>query len=204
MCLCKDVLISHKVFLKLFCRSQLLHKSVNLSFAFTNMKNKLTDFSGNWLLQTDSENTLCEMNPGHNDRQKPGCTRRRVRLITKEAIRLITKEEVRLITKEATRPIRLIKKEETGPIMLSTKEEMGSMRLMTKERTGPITCRMGSIIYRMEPISWQAAVRNCSCKLCRKTTRILSRKTTWGLTRGRAREMGREGTLPRLRGFQRI
>jgi len=35
--------ISHTVFLKSFCRSQLPHKSVNLSFTITNIKNKLTD-----------------------------------------------------------------------------------------------------------------------------------------------------------------
>ena len=37
------VFISHKVFLSSFCRSQLPHKSVNLSFTITNKKNKLTD-----------------------------------------------------------------------------------------------------------------------------------------------------------------
>ena len=39
--------ISHKVFLKSFCRSQFPHKSVNLSFIITNIKNKLTDLCGN-------------------------------------------------------------------------------------------------------------------------------------------------------------
>ena len=34
-----DALISHKVFSKLFCRSQLLQESVNLSFAITNITN---------------------------------------------------------------------------------------------------------------------------------------------------------------------
>ena len=33
--------------LKWFCRSQLPHKSVNLSFTITNMQNKLTDLCGN-------------------------------------------------------------------------------------------------------------------------------------------------------------
>ena len=42
--LCWLDLISHKVFMKPFCRSQLPHKSVNLSFTITNIKNKLTDF----------------------------------------------------------------------------------------------------------------------------------------------------------------
>jgi len=50
-------------FLKSLCRSQLLHESVNLSFTLTNMKNKLTDSCGNWLLQNDFENTLSEMRP---------------------------------------------------------------------------------------------------------------------------------------------
>ena len=35
--------ISHKVFSKIFCRSQLPHKSVNVSFTITNTKNKLTN-----------------------------------------------------------------------------------------------------------------------------------------------------------------
>ena len=39
-------LISHKVFLKSFCRSHPPHKSVNSSFTITNMKNKLTDLWG--------------------------------------------------------------------------------------------------------------------------------------------------------------
>ena len=41
------VFISHKVFLKSFCRSELPHKSVNLSFTITNIKNKLADLCGN-------------------------------------------------------------------------------------------------------------------------------------------------------------
>jgi len=40
-------LISHKEFLQSFCRSQLPHKSVNLSFTITNINNKLTDLCGN-------------------------------------------------------------------------------------------------------------------------------------------------------------
>ena len=35
------------VFLKSFYRSQLSHKSVNLSFTMTNIKNKLTNLGGN-------------------------------------------------------------------------------------------------------------------------------------------------------------
>jgi len=40
-------LFSHKVFSKSFDRSQLPHKSVNLSFTITNVKNKLMDLYGN-------------------------------------------------------------------------------------------------------------------------------------------------------------
>ena len=54
-------LISHKVFLKSFCRSQRPHKSVNLSFTVTSNKNKQTDLCGNILLQNDIENTLCRI-----------------------------------------------------------------------------------------------------------------------------------------------
>ena len=39
-------LVSHNIFFKSFCRSQLLHKSVNLSFIITNIKNRLTDLWG--------------------------------------------------------------------------------------------------------------------------------------------------------------
>ena len=38
--------LSHKVFLKSFCRSQLCHESVNLSFTITNIKNKLMELYG--------------------------------------------------------------------------------------------------------------------------------------------------------------
>ena len=43
----RSILISHKVFLKSFCRSQLPHKSVNLSFTITHTKNKLKNLYGN-------------------------------------------------------------------------------------------------------------------------------------------------------------
>ena len=52
--------IPHKVFLKAFRRSQLPHKSVNLSFTITNIKHKSMDFCGNWHLQNDLKTTLCE------------------------------------------------------------------------------------------------------------------------------------------------
>ena len=40
-------LISHKVFSKPFCKSQPPHKSVNLFFPHTEIKNELTNLSGN-------------------------------------------------------------------------------------------------------------------------------------------------------------
>ena len=42
-----SVFIAYKMFLKSLCRSQLPHKSVNLSFTITNIKDKLTDLCGN-------------------------------------------------------------------------------------------------------------------------------------------------------------
>ena len=44
-------LISLKVFVKSFCRSQFPHKSVNLCFIITNTKDELTNLCGNRLLQ---------------------------------------------------------------------------------------------------------------------------------------------------------
>ena len=46
-CLFGVEFISQKRSLKSFCKSQFLHKSVNLSFIITSVKNKLTDFGGN-------------------------------------------------------------------------------------------------------------------------------------------------------------
>ena len=69
-------LISHKVFFKSFCRSQLHHKSVNLSFTIASIKNKLTDFCGNRLLQNDFKNTLCEIKPRQLlNGEEPGLTK---------------------------------------------------------------------------------------------------------------------------------
>jgi len=45
--------ISHKVFLRAFCKSRLTHKSVNVFFILVIVKNKLTDLCGNRLLQDD-------------------------------------------------------------------------------------------------------------------------------------------------------
>jgi hypothetical protein len=49
------------VFLKLFCKSQVPHKSVNLFFILVAVKDKLTDLWGSWLLQNDFYNTLSEV-----------------------------------------------------------------------------------------------------------------------------------------------
>ena len=43
-----------------FLRSQPPNKSVNLSFTITNIKNKLTDLCGKWLLQNVFKKTFCE------------------------------------------------------------------------------------------------------------------------------------------------
>ena len=43
----RGILFSHTVFLKSFFRSQIPHKSVNVSFTITDIKNKLTDLCGN-------------------------------------------------------------------------------------------------------------------------------------------------------------
>ena len=56
-------LISQKVFFKSFCRSQLPHKSVNLSFILTNMKNEEYD-DGFWLLQNNFIKNICEIKAG--------------------------------------------------------------------------------------------------------------------------------------------
>ena len=60
LCCHRDV-ISHKVFFKSICISQLPQKSVNLSFTIIYMQNKLTNLCGNWHLQNDFKNALCEM-----------------------------------------------------------------------------------------------------------------------------------------------
>ena len=54
-------IISQKVFIKSFCKSQFPHRSVELSFIITNLKSKLTDLCGNWLLHNVFINTLCEI-----------------------------------------------------------------------------------------------------------------------------------------------
>jgi hypothetical protein len=44
---CPDDLISQTVLIKSFCKSQFLHKSVNLFFILVIMKDKLKDLCGN-------------------------------------------------------------------------------------------------------------------------------------------------------------
>ena len=56
--------ISQKVFIKSFCRSQLLHKSVNVSFTRTNIKKKVDRFVWELTFAETTLNTLCEMRPG--------------------------------------------------------------------------------------------------------------------------------------------
>ena len=62
--LCSLELISHKVFLKSFCKSQLPNKSVNLFFILVIVKDKLTDLWGSCLFPNDFKNTLCEIRVG--------------------------------------------------------------------------------------------------------------------------------------------
>ena len=57
-----STLISLKVFSRSFCRSPFPHKSVYLSFIIIDIKKKLTDLYGNWLLRDDFINTWCEIN----------------------------------------------------------------------------------------------------------------------------------------------
>ena len=54
-------LISHKVFLKSFYISHPPHRSVNLSFTVTNVKNTMTDLCGNRLVKNDFMNTFYEI-----------------------------------------------------------------------------------------------------------------------------------------------
>jgi len=50
--------IAHKVFIKLFYKSQFPHKFVQLSFNITNIENKSTDVYENRLLQNDFIDTI--------------------------------------------------------------------------------------------------------------------------------------------------
>jgi len=53
--------VSNNVFLKSIGRSQLPHKSVNVSFTITHKKNTLTNSCGNRLSKNDFRNTVCEI-----------------------------------------------------------------------------------------------------------------------------------------------
>jgi hypothetical protein len=53
--------ISHKVFVKSFCRSQVPHNSVNLSFTNSNIKVELTDLCGIDFFKNDFKNALCKI-----------------------------------------------------------------------------------------------------------------------------------------------
>jgi len=68
-------ILSQAVFIKSFCKSQVPHKSVNLSFIITNVKNKLTDLCGNGLLKNDFINTFCEMGLDNGTPQTAGKAR---------------------------------------------------------------------------------------------------------------------------------
>ena len=56
-------LVSHEVFSSSFCKSQFLHKSVNLFFILVTVEDTLTDLWGSRLLPNDFENTLREIRP---------------------------------------------------------------------------------------------------------------------------------------------
>ena len=72
-------LISQKVSIKSFCKSQFPHTSVNLSFSVTDVKDTLIDLCGNRHVQNDSINTFCEiralslktLNPGQGSLLEP-------------------------------------------------------------------------------------------------------------------------------------
>ena len=57
-----STLISHRVFILSICRSRPPHKSINLSYTIIDIKDELTDWCGNGLLQNVVANNLCEMN----------------------------------------------------------------------------------------------------------------------------------------------
>ena len=62
---------SQKVFIMSFCKGRIPHKSVNLSFIITHMKNKLTDLCGNRLLPNDIINAFCERRLRRANRAEP-------------------------------------------------------------------------------------------------------------------------------------
>ena len=62
MCADSPEFISQNCFTMSFGKSQFPHKSVNIFFILVMIKDKLTDLSGNRLLQTDFRITFCEIN----------------------------------------------------------------------------------------------------------------------------------------------
>ena len=56
-------LISQKVLIKSFGKSQFTHKFANLFVTLVIIEDTLTDLCNNWLLQNDFTNTFCEIKP---------------------------------------------------------------------------------------------------------------------------------------------
>ena len=56
-------LISHTVFVQLFCKKQFPHKYVNLFSILIIVQDKLTYLLGSYLMQNDLENTLRKITP---------------------------------------------------------------------------------------------------------------------------------------------
>ena len=57
-------MISQTVFIQSFCKSQVLHKSVNVSLIITNIKNESIHLCEKRLLQIGSINPFCEVSVG--------------------------------------------------------------------------------------------------------------------------------------------
>ena len=78
----RGIFISHRVFLKLFCKSQFPHKSVNLFFILVIIKDKLTDLCRIWFLQNAFKNTLSETRRLGAQARRRGrrCSSRRARI----------------------------------------------------------------------------------------------------------------------------
>ena len=57
----RGTFISQNMFIRSFCKSQFPHKSAKISFVLVIIKDMLTDLYGNWLLQNNFVNTVCEI-----------------------------------------------------------------------------------------------------------------------------------------------
>ena len=66
-----DNLISQKEVIKSFRSIHFPHKSLNLSFIITNVREELTDLCGNGLLQNDFINNFCEIRPAGTTSLRP-------------------------------------------------------------------------------------------------------------------------------------